>query len=194
VGEKWFGLGRGRRDFAALQFDIGVGGGIMLDGHLWGGRTQYTMQLGHTCVDLHGARCNCGLSGCWETIAGLRWLRQAAVAAGLPGGRSTSPSRLRRRVEGGDAVAAAVLDRYSDHLAIGIANLVQMLSLDLFILHGAVVHAGPSFLAELQRKVIARTMPELATGVELVYSQLDQDSILLGAAAVVLTRHLGALL
>ncbi|GGL99288.1 ROK family protein [Nakamurella endophytica] len=192
LGEKWFGLGRGRRDFAALQFDVGVGGGIMLDGHLWGAHARYTMQLGHTCVDVDGDRCKCGLTGCWETVASLRWLRRAAAVAGIPGGRTTSPARLHRRAAAGDAAAAAVLDRYGDQLAIGIGNLVQLLSLDLFVLHGAVVGAGPDFLAALRAKVLARVMPELATGVELVYSRLDQDSVLLGAAAVVLTRYLGA--
>ena len=191
VGEKWFGMGRGRPNFAALQFDIGVGGGIVLDGRLWGDQSRFTMQLGHTCVDLRGGRCNCGLSGCWETVASLKWLRRAATTAGVPGGPSTTPSRLNRRAEGGDRAAATILDQYCDHLSVGIANLVQMLALDLFILHGAVVHAGQSFLSVLQSKVVARTMPELGHGVRVVYSNLDQHSTLLGAAAVVLTRHLG---
>ncbi len=191
IGEKWFGKGRGRSDFAALQIDIGVGAGIMLPGHLLEGVRGYTTQLGHTCVDRDGMRCSCGLRGCWETIASTRWLRSECARRGIAGGRDTTPGRLAKRADGGDAAAAELLRDYADNLAIGLANLVQLLSLRLFIVHGDVVHAGEPFRAELERRVIARSMPALAEGIEVVFSELDQDSGLLGAAATVLAHHLG---
>ena len=191
VGEKWFGLGRGLPDFAALQFGVGVGAGIVLTGHLMSGRGGHSVQLGHTCVDPDGIACSCGLRGCWETLAGHRWLRNEAVRRGVPGGRDTTPKRLAGRKAAGDEAAAGLLAAYGDNLAIGMANLVQLLSLQLFIIHGDVVHAGEEFRAELQSKVVARCLPALAAGVRVEYSALDQDAGLLGAAATVLTRRLG---
>ncbi len=191
IGEKWFGQGRGRSDFAALQIDVGVGAGIMLPGHLLEGVRGYTTQLGHTCIDPNGARCTCGLRGCWETVASTRWLRAEAARRGVTGGRGTSPGRLAARSADGDRVARQLLEDYADNLAIGMANLVQLLSLRVFIVHGDVVHAGEDFRAVLQQRVVERSMPALADGIEVLFSELDQDSGLLGAAAIVLSHHLG---
>ncbi|MHB8244710.1 MAG: ROK family protein [Acidimicrobiales bacterium] len=186
IGEKWFGQGRGRTDFAALQVDLGVGAGVMLPGHLLEGARGYTTQLGHTCVDRNGDRCRCGLRGCWETVASTRWLRSESARRGIVGGRATTPGRLAKRASAGDAAAQQLLDEYADNLALGMASLVQLLSLRLFIVHGAVVRAGEAFRAELERRVVARSMPALADGIEVLFSELDQDSGLLGAAAIVL--------
>ncbi len=191
VGEKWFGVARGCEDFAALQLGVGVGAGIMLMGHLFNGHTAYTAQLGHTCVDVNGIACTCGLRGCWETIASTRWLRAESARRGIAGGRSTSPRRLARRAAAGDLAAARLMSDYIDNLSIGIASLVQLLSLQLFILHGEVVHAGEDLRRQLEERVIARSLPALGEGVRIVFSELDQDSVLLGAAATVLTRHFG---
>jgi len=191
IGEKWFGQGRGRSDFAALQIDIGVGAGVMLPGQLLAGVRGYTTQLGHTCVDRDGDWCTCGLRGCWETVASTRWLRAECVRRGIAGGHNTTPGRLAKRAAAGDSAARQLLDDYADNLALGLANLVQLLSLRVFILHGNVVHAGEAFRAELERRVIARSMPALTDGIEVLYSDLDQDAGLLGAAAMVLAKHLG---
>ena len=190
IGEKCFGQGRGRSDFAALQIDVGVGAGIMLPGHLLEGVRGYTTQLGHTCIDRQGARCSCGLRGCWETVASTRWLRAESARRGITGGRGTSPARLAARAQAGDHAAQQLLDDYADNLAIGMANLVQLLSLRVFIVHGDVVQAGEGFRATLQRRVIARSMPALADDLEVLFSDLDQDSGLLGAAATALSRQL----
>lgn len=191
VGERWFGAARGREDFAALHIGVGVGAGIILTGHLLDGRGGYTAQLGHTCVDINGAQCSCGLRGCWETIASTRWLRTESARRGVTGGRSTTPRRVARRAEAGDLAAAELMADYVDNLSIGIASLVQLLSLQLFILHGDVVHAGEPMRQQLERRVIQRSLPALGEGVRIVFSELDRDSGLLGAAALVLTRHFG---
>lgn len=191
IGEKWFGQGRGRTDFAALQVDVGVGAGVMLPGHLLEGVRGYTTQLGHTCIDPDGARCSCGLRGCWETVASTRWLRAEAARRGVVGGRGTSPRRLGARAAAGDVGARALLADYADNLAIGMANLVQLLSVRFFIVHGDVVHAGEDFRRLLHERVVARSMPALADGIEVLFSELDQDAGLLGAAATVLSHHLG---
>ncbi len=191
IGEKWFGQGRGRSDFAALQIDVGVGAGVMLPGHLLEGVRGYTTQLGHTCIDPRGVRCTCGLRGCWETVASTRWLRAEAARRGVTGGRSTTPHRLAARSADGDRAARQLLEDYADNLAIGMANLVQLLSLRLFIVHGDVVHAGEQFRTLLQQRVVERSMPALADGIEVLFSELDQDAGLLGAAAIVLSQHLG---
>lgn len=191
IGERWFGAGRGAPEFAALQIDVGVGAGIVLGGRLFLGQTGNTAQVGHTCVDVRGLPCTCGLRGCWETIASLRWLRSQAAQRGIPGGAKTTPARLQRRADSGDTAAQELLGEYADNLAVGIANLAHVLDLTLFIVHGEVVRAGTPFLDLVQASVRARTLRPMSDTTSVVFSEMDQDAGLLGSAATVLTDRFG---
>ncbi len=126
LGERWFGQGRGVRDFATVEIGDGVGAGIILAGRLLRGQRVASVEFGHTCVDPAGDPCRCGLRGCWETIASTRWLRARSASVGLPDAADMEVSRLVLLVDAGDATAAALLDEYLDHLAIGLANIVQL--------------------------------------------------------------------
>jgi predicted NBD/HSP70 family sugar kinase len=191
LGQRWFGQARGVGDFAALQIGAGIGAGIMLDGRLTRGQVVSSSEVGHTCVDLHGERCRCGLRGCWETIASLRWLRAEARRRGLRGARTLTPERLARRADGGDDDAKALLAAYAENIAVGIANLVHVLPLRLFVLHGDVIGGGQSLLDEIHGAVLRRTLPLLAEDVRLMMASTDADFGVLGAAATALTHSFG---
>jgi predicted NBD/HSP70 family sugar kinase len=191
VGQRWFGQARGVADFAALQIGAGIGAGIMLGGRLTRGHGVSSSEVGHTCVDIHGAECRCGLRGCWETIASLRWLRAEAGRRSLSGARGLTPGRLARRVEAGDDAAAGLLAAYADNIAVGIANLVHVLPLRLFVLHGDVVAGGELLLDEVRRGVARRTLRRLADDVRLELAGAEADFGVLGAAATALTHSFG---
>ena len=192
LGERWFGQARAIDDFAALQISEGIGAAIMTGGRLRNGELTIS-EVGHTCVDLNGDRCLCGLTGCWETIAALRWLRREAARRGLPDGPSATPALLAAQARDGNATAADLLATYADHIAVGLANLVHLLSLPLFILHGEVIGGGDQLRDQIQAAVRRWTLPQITSQPRVEFSQLDQDAGLLGAAAAVLTRQLGIL-
>lgn len=187
LGEKWFGDGRGVASFASVQTGHGLGVGLVIDGSIFRGRDGETGELGHTRVDLGGERCRCGLSGCWETVATLRWLRREAGARGLPGARALDAERL-VRLAADDARARDLLEHYADNLAVGLANLIQVLNPERVILHGDAARAGEPFRALVADRIAASVFPYLADGIDLVLSSLDQQAGLLGAAGLVLSE------
>lgn len=182
LGEKWFGDGKGLRSFVSVQTGHGIGAGIVINGVVLRGSGGLTGEVGHTCVDPDGEPCRCGLRGCWETIATLRWLRAEAK---------------RRRIKGADTLDAAsllalgdadLLARYVDNLAIGLANITQVLNPDALILHGDAVGGGEPFRALIEDAVKARSLANLRPAVRVVLSTLDQRATLLGAAGLVLSE------
>lgn len=188
LGEKWFGEGRGVHSYASVQTGHGLGLGLVLGGVIVRGPFGYSGELGHTCVVAHGGEpCRCGLTGCWETLATLRWLRAEAAALGLASSASLDAATLVSLAES-SAVAADLLDRYADNLAIGLANLANLLSPQRIILHGDAVGGGEPFRARIEAKLRERTLEYLGDGLELTLSELDQRAGLLGAAGLVLSE------
>jgi predicted NBD/HSP70 family sugar kinase len=69
-------------DFFYVSGEVGVGGAIVLDGRVFGGRYGWAGEVGHITVDTDGLPCSCGSRGCLEQYAGLRALRQDVERAG----------------------------------------------------------------------------------------------------------------
>lgn len=183
LAERWFGAGRGLDTFASVQTGDGLGVGLVLDGVVIRSRRGSAGEVGHTCVVQDGDKCNCGLRGCWETIATLPWLRREAKAMGLAGATAMTCERLSALAATDDA-AAALLDRYAENLSIGLANLNQVLSLEMFIVHGDVLGGGEAFRAQLEKHARDRSLTRLT----IIRSELAADATVLGASALVLSE------
>lgn len=188
LGEKWFGKGRGIPTFASIQTGDGIGVGMVISGTIYRGRRGEAGEAGHCSLVKDGEVCRCGLSGCWETIATLRWLRAEALARDLPDASDLDARALVRLAEEGNKTAVELLDDYADNLAIGIANLAQILSPGFFILHGDTVGGGEKLRALIETKTNGRVLGYLQEDLEVVLSELDQRAGLLGAAGLVLSE------
>ncbi len=184
LGEKWFGDARGVPTFASVQTGEGLGVGLVLDGHLYRGEDGRAGELGHTTVVLDGAPCRCGLAGCWETVATLPWLRAEAKTLGLPGAARMTTSTL---VALGP-VGEGLLQTWLDHLAAGLANLVNLLGTKRIVLHGDVVGGGEQVRLGVEAATRARVLGHLRADLQITFSALDADAALLGAAGLVLSE------
>ncbi|BBN50011.1 hypothetical protein JPH1_44860 [Mycobacterium avium subsp. hominissuis] len=85
LGEQWLGAGRGARFLLGMVVSTGVGGGLVLDGAPYPGRTGNAGHVGHVVVELDGRPCTCGGHGCVETVASgpsmVRWARENGWSA-----------------------------------------------------------------------------------------------------------------
>ena len=185
LGEKWFGDARGLPTFASVATGTGLGVGLVLGGTLYRGDDGRTGELGHTQVVPDGVPCRCGLSGCWETIATLPWLREQARLAGLPQPSRTTTSTL---VALRTPAADALLDAYADNLAIGLANLVNLLGIRRLVLHGDVAGGGEPMRARVEAATKRRVLGYLREDLQVMLSGLEADAALLGAAGLVLSE------
>jgi predicted NBD/HSP70 family sugar kinase len=190
VGDRWFGVGRGKRNFAVIYTGEVLGGALFLDGHLYRGPAGAGGELGHTFVQVDGSVCRCGRRGCWETIATLGWLRREAKAAGLSQADEIDARRLARMAELGRAGAEDLLDRYARNVAIGIANLQQTMAPNFIVLHGDVVGGGARLLDAIAMHVRDLVPWRPGGDIELVMGDLEDRAALRGAAGLVLSELL----
>ena len=70
LAEWIFGAGQGCKNMLYLTMSTGIGGGIICNGKLVRGSKYLAGEVGHFCLDPHGPKCNCGLTGCYEAFCG----------------------------------------------------------------------------------------------------------------------------
>ncbi|HUY52562.1 MAG TPA: ROK family transcriptional regulator [Streptosporangiaceae bacterium] len=190
LGDRWFGQGRGLSNFASIYAGDALGVGLVLGGTVYRGSAGAGGEIGHTVVQAGGLECGCGQRGCWETIASHRWLRGEAVRLGLPSAPTMTTGRLARMVARGDKRASDLFDQYARNLAIGVANLQQIIAPGLFILHGEVVAGEEPLRSRIERNVREAVLHHPGGKPTIAFASLDDRATLLGAAGLVLSHSL----
>jgi glucokinase-like ROK family protein len=198
LAERYYGVARGVDNFIYIVANIGLGTGLVIDGHLFRGACGYAGEAGHTTVDPDGPPCRCGNRGCWERMASARALTeriQEAIQAGetstLTNGKDQTSGQISLPMildaaTAEDAVALRALHETGTYLGIGIANLVNSFNPGLIAFGGSLSRAGEYLLPVARQVVEERAMPELREATVLELSIFKADACVMGAAALVL--------
>lgn len=134
LAEHRFGAGGGANNMIFVGGEIGVGGGIIVEGQRVHGRSGFAGEIGHMPVNPSGDVCGCGSIGCWETEVGERALLRRA-GFDVDGG-DAAVQRLLLAAQHGDA---AVLDALAEHggwMAIGLACLINVFDPEIVVMGG----------------------------------------------------------
>ena len=133
------GAGAGATIVFGVILGTGVGGGLVINKQVVRGPNAITGEWGHNPLpwpeadELPGPKCYCGLSGCIETwLCGGALARDYATRSGL----SLSGTEIAEAAAGGDATAAAVLERYINRLARATATLINIIDPHVIVLGG----------------------------------------------------------
>ena len=164
-------LADGGGSLLLVKIGHGVGAGVVVDGHLLLGDRYAAGELGHVVVDERGEACACGRYGCLETVVAAPLLRERIAA---------TPDRRR-----------ALLTAAGRRLGTVLAPVVSSLNLHDVVLSGPADLLDATFRDAAVASIRRRTMPAVGDNVDLRFSSLGEDDVLLGAAVLVLERELG---
>jgi glucokinase len=182
LGEHWLGAGRGARFLLGMVVSTGVGGGLVLDGAPYAGRTGNAGHVGHVVVEQDGERCTCGGHGCVETIASgpsmVRWARANGWSA-PPG---AGAKELAEAAASGDALALATFRRGTGALARTIASVAAVCDLNLVVIGGGVAQSGPLLFEPLRAALADYARLDFLAGLRVVPAELGGEAGLVGAA------------
>ena len=166
LAEALVGCAKGAQSAVIVTLGTGVGGGVVLDGKMLTGYTGAASELGHMVIRAGGEECTCGRRGCFEAYASatalIRETKRAMAAH--PESRMHAAAEENGAVDGrtafiaaqrGDAAAQAVVDRYLDDLACGVANIVNIFFPEVIALSGGVANQGDALLVPLRERVRA---------------------------------------
>ena len=202
LGEYTFGQNSDTSNLVVVKVGRGIGAGIVINGHLYYGDGFGAGEIGHVMVTEDGELCRCGHFGCLETIVSSQAIIKQAQAiasndsdsvlnqmADCPGAITTET--VLKAVEAGDPALREVVDRAGYYLSIAVANLVGVLNIQRVVIAGSVARLGQPLLEPIRREFKQRSMEMLANETRIELSRLEQDIVIQGAAALLLTQELG---
>jgi predicted NBD/HSP70 family sugar kinase len=203
IAERVFGLGKDVSDFLFIEVGMGIGAAFYFNAELYRGAGGKAGEFGHITVDEDGPLCSCGNNGCLESVASCAAIIEAgrtAIERGvdskirdLAGGdlSQISVELIARAASDNDSLAFRVLQEAASYIAIGLADLVNLLNPRLIIFGGALFRAAPHLLSDPLRRVIRqRSLEKSANDVQLKVSALGSEAGALGAARVISVRSL----
>jgi predicted NBD/HSP70 family sugar kinase len=174
------GAARGADDVIYVSGEVGVGGGVIVDGRPLAGAHGYAGEVGHMAVNPAGSRCRCGSVGCWETEIGERAL---LVRAGLaPSGGRRGVDRVLAAAATRTPSAVEALATTGRWLGIGLGTLVNIFNPRLVVLGGLFGRIHPFLADDVDRALRAHVLSATLEGLRVVPAVLGTDAPLLGAA------------
>lgn len=185
MGERWRGAGRDAEFLLGMVVSTGVGGGLVLDGAPYDGRTGNAGHVGHVVVDPEGRPCTCGGRGCVETIAGGPRMAQWAREQGWNAPVDADAKELADAAAAGDAVALQAFTRGATAVAAMIASVGAVCDLDLVVIGGGVAKAGALLFDPLRAALDTYAGLDFIRDLRVVPAELGGDAGLVGAAALV---------
>lgn len=200
-GEKWIGAGRDFDNFIVLTLGTGLGGGLIYKGELYEG----PVEVGHMAIVPNGRYCTCGSYGCLESYASGRALVDRVISSLEKGPEKSmlskccdgnfykmTPEVIYETALEGDNLSREVFREMGQFLGIGVANLINILSLDAVIIGGGLIGSWELFIEELTHEVNKRAFETLVSNVKIIKSALTKDAGSIGAAGLLLKKISGA--
>lgn len=178
---------RGVHNGVLLTLGTGLGSSILLSDQVIGGIGS---ELGHTIVVKGGRTCGCGRKGCLE-----RYASSSALIENTKELLQTTKSRLTdfREEERtgklifalaaeGDEVCQKAIDAVAEYLAVGIANIVATLGVDLVLLGGGIAEAGEALIVPTRRHLERYKYFAQMNLPTIEQAKLKNDAGIIGAA------------
>lgn len=197
LAEYHFGAGRDTCCFIYVTVSTGIGGGIVLGGEIYTGARGLAAEIGHITIDDHGPPCNCGNSGCWESLASGTALanrarhrlmkdKQSAIADGRT--ESITAEHVFKAAEAGDALALELIEITAYYLGTGFASLINIFNPDVIAIGGGMSRMGRMLLEPAYITAQKRSFAKAYETVRFTLAQLGQNSGVLGAAVYALRQ------
>ena len=140
----------------AVTLGTGVGGGIILNGRIWGGENGAGGELGHIVIEKGGRPCTCGRKGCLEAYASATALVSQTQEAmeNMPASllwtlcdgelENVNGRMVFEAVAKKDETAVAIRDNFIDYLAEGVASIINTLQPEVLCIGGGLSGAANS--------------------------------------------------
>ncbi len=182
LAEKWLGAGRNHDDFVCIDWDIGIGAGIISGRNLFKGAGHYAGEIGHVMIESGGTKCRCGNCGCLEAYISEKVLLEQLNAT------LDTPVKSLSELKELNPDTEKVLKSAGSRLGTGLAALVNLLNPTVIIINGGPVKYFPGVVLPAVREAIKQHCLKESYEVTTVAASKLEEAGALGAATLVLAN------
>lgn len=163
LGEMWKGGAMGCSDVIMVTLGTGVGGGIIVDGHVVAGFNGAGGEIGHITVNNDEIEpCNCGQYGCLEQYTSATGIVRMAKRKLAKSNEETSLRKFTDltakdifdEAKAGDAVALTLVDDLGEILGSALSNMACVVNPEVIVIGGGVSKAGQILIDTIQKHFI----------------------------------------
>ena len=183
LAEYHFGAGKNEpaRNLLFLTFGTGLGAGLILNGELYRGASNYAGEIGHIRLSPDGPL-GCGKAGSFEGFCSGGGIEQLAVDRRAAWAEETClrDGALTARDVGlgarsGDPLCLEILDISGDHLGQGLAMVIDILNPELVVI-GSIFTRCEEFLRPAMERALEReARKEALACCRIIPAALDEE-------------------
>ena len=159
IAENEYGVLQGYESSIFLTLGTGIGGAAISGGKLLEGKCFSGYEFGHMTIEFNGEQCKCGKNGCFELYGSMKtFKRNFKEKLGLS--QFTHSEQLLDllkydvALEKHDERIKQVIDEYTQNLAIGISNLVNIFEPEAIGIGGSFAYFEDFLLEKLKEKIL----------------------------------------
>lgn len=195
LGEMWKGGGKGHESIVMVTLGTGVGGGVIIDGHILAGANGAAGEIGHMPVNKHETECcGCGKKGCLEQYASATGIARMARQKLAQTERETMlrdiPDVTAKDVfdaaKSGDAVSLELVEELGERLGTALARIGAVCNPEAFVIGGGVSKTG-TILTDVITKNYREVAFHAMTDTPIVLAELGNDAGIYGGVRMVLS-------
>ncbi|WDF68198.1 ROK family transcriptional regulator [Sphingobacterium oryzagri] len=196
IAEKYFGSARQVDDALVINFNWGVGLGMLIQGKLFRGHSGFAGEFSHIPLGDESKLCSCGKKGCLEVEASLHCAFDDIQASLANGERSHLEEvfsqekglqfeQLLIAYELGDQLTIRSIKKIAYMLGKGIATLIHILNPEKIIISGRGAAFGQTLTPQILSSIQEYCIPRLARHTALQVSELTDVQLLASACIAV---------
>lgn len=185
LAEWTWGVGRGIEDFVYIACSKQIGGGIIINNHLYKGSNGMAAEFGHLIIDNVGPVCFCGCRGCLTTF-----ISERAIIMNLSKSESYKNSLqeiISAAVED-DAACQRVLLEAGKDLGKALANIAKILSPGMVAIGGDLAAAGPLFFDSVIATIDEHNLGTVSQAIDFKTAKIVHQPEILGGLAALLAK------
>lgn len=193
-GEFIFGKAKGKNNAIVINWNWGIGLGMILNGKIYNGTTGFAGELSHIKMVEDGDLCICGKSGCLETIASahtlLKYAKQGInnnvttqLKTILNRGDKLTIENIINAAKMGDEFSISILSKVGMALGKGLSIIIQVLNPEIIVLSGSLTKARQFVLTPIQQSLNKYCIEKISSNSKIIISELSENSGLLGVTA-----------
>lgn len=186
LAEKYKGSLKEYNDCAFLCIGTGIGGAAFFGGKFVKPIRNAGFEFGHMVINKNGEQCNCGNKGCFEAYCSKKKFKeQMQKILGITEyvGATDLTKAIEENMEKSEV--KNLLEDYVDNLALGIANIINILEPEAISIGGSMSHYEKLIFSRLREKINnGEYLFNKENPPKILSAQAGNDSGIIGATLI----------